>query len=160
LVLPQRCLQSLDAPLGKPPLFVRAGAAVPLLPEGVDTLVAASEPGVVTAASVATQVAAHLAVRGDASLGFDGGALSVRDAAAVRIEWAPASAPVARATVDMGGRSGGATTASQVTSSAGSIARVADEAAVAGCAGSCYAVSADGRRVWLRLAGAQGVEIK
>ena len=37
------------APYGKPPLYARAGAIVPLLPDGIDTLAQATDPSVITA---------------------------------------------------------------------------------------------------------------
>jgi alpha-D-xyloside xylohydrolase len=67
------------APLGKPPLFVRAGALIPMQAEGVDTQVDATEPGVVKDTG---ELWARGVVLGDASI--DG--LSIKDGASVSIK--------------------------------------------------------------------------
>ncbi|HTQ45705.1 MAG TPA: TIM-barrel domain-containing protein [Polyangiaceae bacterium] len=82
---------TVQAPLGQPPLFARAGGLVPMLPPDVDTLVSATAPGVVTLASRATELQARAWAAGPASVTVDDGSriALTDDAKGVTITWAP-----------------------------------------------------------------------
>jgi alpha-D-xyloside xylohydrolase len=82
---------TVQAPLGQPPLFARAGGLVPMLPSGIDTLVDASVPGVVTLASSAAELQARAWAAGPASVTVDDGSriAIADDAGGVTITWTP-----------------------------------------------------------------------
>ncbi|HEX8792168.1 MAG TPA: TIM-barrel domain-containing protein [Polyangiaceae bacterium] len=82
---------TVQAPLGQPPLFARAGGLVPMLPSNIDTLVGATAPGVVTLASLATDLEARAWVAGPASVTVDDGSriALTDDAMGVTIAWTP-----------------------------------------------------------------------
>lgn len=82
---------TVQAPLGQPPLFARAGGLVPMLPPGIDTLVGATAAGVVTLASQATELQARSWVAGPASVTVDDGSriALTDDAQGVTITWTP-----------------------------------------------------------------------
>jgi alpha-glucosidase (family GH31 glycosyl hydrolase) len=149
---------TVDAPLGSPPLFARAGGLVPMLPSGIDTLVDATAPGVVTLASRASELEARAWARGASSVVVDDGSeIDVADdASGVTVTWKPGSA--ARdltVDVDTRARTGATGAASTVdTLSGAALAAVADEAAVRGAPGAAWAVDAGRGHVWLRFAGA------
>jgi alpha-D-xyloside xylohydrolase len=97
------------APLGQPPLLARAGGIVPMLPPGIDTLVGASAPGVVTLASQAQEMRARAwappgrtSPSGDSSIRLDDGALiDVSDVGGeVAVSWQPGIA-ASNLTVDV-----------------------------------------------------------
>lgn len=93
---------TVDAPLGSPPLFARAGGLVPMLPEGIDTLVDATAPGVVSLASRKTEMAARAWPSGTSSVVLDdGSAIVVQDGSAgVTVSWEP-SGLVQNLTIDV-----------------------------------------------------------
>jgi hypothetical protein len=101
---------TVQAQLGQPPLFARAGGLVPMLPSGVDTLVDATVTGVVTLASKATQLAARAWVAGPASVTVDDGSriALADDASGVTIAWTPGVlARTLTIDVDLQARTGG-----------------------------------------------------
>jgi alpha-glucosidase (family GH31 glycosyl hydrolase) len=100
---------TVDAPLGSPALFARAGGLVPMLPPGIDTLVDASAPGVVTLASQAREMRARAwasnsgtAPAGDSAVALDDGAsIDVSDVGGqVTVTWQP-GATATNLTIDV-----------------------------------------------------------
>ena len=65
--------ETVPAPLGTPPLFVREGALVPLLPTGIDTVATATAPGVTSLAS-RSDVEGLAIVAGNRTANYDDGA--------------------------------------------------------------------------------------
>ena len=91
------------APLGTPLVFARAGALLPLLVDGIDTLEDASAPGTVSASAFAGSWEALGVVAGDARAAWDdGSALSIAERANdVYLRFAPAGGgKVVTATLD------------------------------------------------------------
>jgi len=151
---------TVPAPLGQPPLFARAGGLVPMLPPGIDTLVNATEPGVVTLASRSAEIAARSWASGPASVTLDDGSrIDVADAASgITVTWTPggpAGASATNLTIDVDtrarlGGSGAVTTV--VAASGGPIAPVSSQQAVAQSAGGAWAIV--GGHAYVRLVGA------
>jgi alpha-D-xyloside xylohydrolase len=147
---------TVDAPLGAPPVFVRAGAIVPLFPDGIDTLVASTAPGVVSLEGHEAEVEARVfaTTSGDATW-LDGASLTyTASSSALGVTWSPV-APVRDVFVAIDLRraafTGAAPHALTVTGAA--LTEVADEASVRASSASAFAVSSDGATMWLRLAG-------
>lgn len=138
------------APLGKPPLFARAGALVPLYPDGIDTLVDATEPGVVTLASRRAEAEARGWVRGASRAAFDDGAeIAIDDRPdGVAVTWSPGSART-MLTIDLDLRSH----AGNIAAVDGAGSQVADEAAVRASTTSAWAIDAASGRAWVRIVG-------
>jgi len=156
------------APLGQPPLFARAGGLVPMLPSGIDTLGDATEPGVVTLASRATEMTARAWASGSATVTLDDGSrIDVADGAAgITVTWTPAapSSPTAYSPVnltldvDTRTRAGGSGPLTTVTSASGGVlAPLSSAQAVAQSAGGAWAIVAG--HAYLRLVGAGSATI-
>ena len=81
-----------DAPLGKPPVFLRAGALLPLLPDGIDTLATATDGSTVTLAARAGEWEALSVPSGRSRATYDdGSALEVSDEPTeIRVRFTPA----------------------------------------------------------------------
>jgi len=113
---------TVPAPLGQPPLFARAGGLVPMLPAGIDTLVEASAPGVVTLASRAGEMQARAWAMGPSSVVLDDASrIDVTDdAQGVTVTWAPgATARQLTIDVDLRERTGSNGTPSTVETVSG-----------------------------------------
>ncbi len=152
--------ENVAAPLGQPPLFARAGAIVPMYPDGIDTLVDATEPGTVTLASRRAEAEARAWVMGAARTTFDdGAAIAIDDGAqGIGVAWTPGSART-MLTIDVDVRARmGATGAITMVDGAGS--RVADEAAVRASTTSAWAIDAAGGRAWIRIVGAGSAKLR
>ena len=82
-----------EAPLGKPPVFLRAGALLPSLPDGIDTLVSATDGATVPLAARAGEWEALSVPRGRSTATYDdGSALEVSDeGTGIRLRFAPAA---------------------------------------------------------------------
>jgi alpha-D-xyloside xylohydrolase len=93
---------TVQAPLGSPPLFARGGGLVPMLPAGIDTLVEASAPGVVTLASQIAEMQGRAWAMGTSSVILDdGSAITVNDAASgITVGWTQGTS-VANLTLDL-----------------------------------------------------------
>jgi hypothetical protein len=153
---------AVDAPLGSPPLFARAGGLVPMLPAGIDTLVEATAPGVVTLASQAADMRARAWPSGSASVALDdGGRLDVADdAGGVTVTWTPgASAVNLTADLDLRVRPGGAALTAVDTLSGAPLGPEATPAAVEGAAASAWSIDAAGGHAWLRFVGGGSARI-
>lgn len=147
-----------DAPLGHPPVFLRAGAILPLYPYGIDTLVEATEPGIVTLAARAGELEARVVVAGDATLRWDEDPLAL-----VQITDVPTALrldislpmPVNDLFMELDLRRAALpTTSSRSLSADGKApAQVADEAAARTCTESCWALSTDGQTMWVHIVG-------
>jgi alpha-D-xyloside xylohydrolase len=149
------------SPLGDTPAFVRAGAVVPLYPDGIDTLVAASDPTVVTLAMKQASVEARAFVEGPGAASFEeGSTVTVADASTgVSVAWKPV-APVTSVflTIDLRKSAIGSSGSLTATlAGGGAIAKVADEATARTTAAPCYATSAAGDMAWVSLSGASTV---
>jgi alpha-glucosidase (family GH31 glycosyl hydrolase) len=93
---------TVDAPLGSPPLFARAGGLVPMLPANIDTLVPASAPGVVTLVSQVAEMQGRAWAMGASSVVLDdGAAIAVNDGpGGVTVTWTR-GASVTNLTLDL-----------------------------------------------------------
>jgi len=149
------------APLGQPPLYVLAGAILPLLPDGIDTLVAATDPSTVSLAAMAGHDAASAWVRGPASATcLDGGVVRVADdASGVLVAWTPSSpGDTLTLTLDLSLRAGTSSPLVTVTTVSGSSVAVESSAgAVAAAAGAAGFLSGD--QAVLRLVGPSSVRL-
>jgi alpha-D-xyloside xylohydrolase len=147
------------APLGKPPVFVRMGAVLPLYPYGIDTLVEASEPGIVTLAARAKELEARVFVAGDVPP--QGGKLDLIQvwdtAAELRIGVLPPD-PVERVFLEVDLRRAALPASKSRTLTAWDdatpLSPVGNEAAVRACASTCWALSSDGQTAWIQTVGA------
>jgi hypothetical protein len=145
-----------QAPIGTPPLYVLAGALLPLLPPGIDTLVPSNDPSTVSLSALAGQDAASAWVRGAArATCLDGSTVSVTDdATGVLVTWAPSgTGSVMTMTLDLSQRSGttSALTALNVVSGA-SLTEETSAANVSSATGAAYFLSGD--QGALRMVGA------
>ncbi len=151
---------TVDAPLGAPPVFVRAGTIVPLFPDGIDTLVASTTPGVVSLERHEAEVEARaFATTSGRATWLDGASLAyAASSAALAVTWSPV-APVHDVFVAIDLRraafTGAAPRALTVTGAA--LTELADEASVRASTSSAFAVSSDGATMWLRLVGQTAV---
>ena len=93
---------TVQAPLGSPPLFARGGGLVPMLPAGIDTLVEATAPGVVTLASQVAEMQGRAWAMGASSVILDdGSAITVNDAGnGITVGWTQGTS-VANLTLDL-----------------------------------------------------------
>jgi hypothetical protein len=110
------------AVIGQPPLYVLAGTLLPLLPSGVDTLVASNDPSTVSLSAMAGTDDAAAWVRGPASATYlDGSMVTVTDdAAGVLVTWTPGgTGETLVITLDLSVRTGKTTPLSQVVSVSG-----------------------------------------
>ncbi len=152
------------APLGQPPLFARAGGLVPMLPPGIDTLVQATEPGVVTLASQASEIAARAWPRGASTVTLDDASrIDVADGGdGIVVTWTPGGPAGTSATnltidVDTRVRTGEPGPVTQV-SGTGFGAALSSQAAVAASSGNAWALSAG--HAYVRLVGAGRATIR
>jgi alpha-glucosidase (family GH31 glycosyl hydrolase) len=150
---------TVQAPIGTPPLYVLAGALLPLLPPGIDTLVPSNDPSTVSLSALAGQDAASAWVRGAArATCLDGSTVSVTDdATGVLVTWAPSgTGSVMTMTLDLSQRSGttSALTALNVVSGA-SLTEETSAANVSSATGAAYFLSGD--QGALRMVGATTV---
>ena len=143
------------APLGTPPLFARAGAAVPMLAADIDTLAQASVGSVVTVFDRASTVEGRAWVRGPAQAGYDDGAsLAIGDSTqGVSFTFTPGAAAQAVVVLaDLRSRTGQTAPITHVTAGGSDLPKLADENAVRAASGSAYALTGDS--LVLRLEGA------
>jgi alpha-D-xyloside xylohydrolase len=93
---------TIGAPLGSPPLFARAGGLVPMLPDGIDTLVDATAPGVVPLAAAKAEMRARAWPAGTSSVVLDdGSSIVIEDGSGgVTVTW-ESSGVVRNLTVDV-----------------------------------------------------------
>jgi hypothetical protein len=150
------------APLGQPAFFARAGGLVPILPPGIDTLGDATEPGVVTLASRATEMTARAWPSGPASVTLDDGSrIDVGDGAGgITVTWTPLRTAV-NLTIDVDTRVRTGTTGpvTSVTATSGeALAKLASASAVAQSSAGAWAIV--GGHAYVRLAGAGSVTIR
>jgi len=149
------------APYGKPPLFARAGAVVPLLPDGIDTLANATDPSVVTADARATTVEARAWIRGSAQASYlDGSTLVVDDeSAGLRVRFAPgATATSAVLVADVRSRTGMTSALTHVVASGAELPRLGSEGEVRHATTSAYFL--DDATLVLRLAGSVDARVE
>jgi hypothetical protein len=153
---------NVEAPIGQPPLFVRAGSLLPLLPAGIDTLVASNDPSTVSLSAMAGTDDASAWVSGPASATcLDGSTISVADdSSGVAVTWAPnGTGNVLVMTVDVSARTGGSVPPSSIVpTSGGALTLETSAAAVASATTSAYYLS--GTQATLRLEGAATVEFQ
>ncbi len=151
-----------QAPLGQPPLFVRAGSLLPMLPDGIDTVVAATDPSTVSLGAKAGQAEASAWVSGPAVASFlDGSGVSVADGAGgVEVVWTPAgSGRAITLTLDLRARTGKTAALSSVSVLSGAaVPVVASAAAAQSAVGGAYYLSGD--HAVLHLVGAADVRVE
>jgi alpha-D-xyloside xylohydrolase len=115
---------TLTAPavLGQPPLYVLAGTLLPLLPAGVDTLVASDDPSTVSLSAMAGLDDASAWVSGPASAAYlDGSTVTIGDdASGVLVTWTPGgTGETLVITLDLSLRTGKTAPLSQVVTVSG-----------------------------------------
>jgi alpha-D-xyloside xylohydrolase len=147
---------TVDAPLGSPPFFARAGGLVPMLPQGIDTLVAATAPGVVTLASQAAEMRARAWATAAASVILDdGAAITVLDAAdGVHVSWSR-GASATNLTLDLDLRTSAAGTSLHAVDTLSGVPLVAEPSAaqVEGSVTPAWAPGSAPGHVLLRFVG-------
>ncbi|MEI2779685.1 MAG: hypothetical protein V9G19_27760 [Tetrasphaera sp.] len=139
---------TVPAPIGRPALFMRQGAVIPMMASDVDTLSATDDPAVVDETDRATIVRARAIPAGDAAAA----GVSVHEsAAALTVTFAP-TAPVdeLRIEIDLRHRANPSSTVSAVTRATGDALTRADAPAAlsAGCR-DCW--NYDPTTGWLRV---------
>jgi alpha-glucosidase (family GH31 glycosyl hydrolase) len=145
---------TVQAPLGQPPLFVRSGAILATLPDGIDTLFASTDSSTVDVQSMAQFAEASAWVSGNASARtLDGGLIAIDDnASGVTINWTPSmSGRFLTITLDVSARTGKTTPLGNVTLSSGSITSASSEAAVRSATGNAYFLA--GNKLVIRIDG-------
>jgi alpha-glucosidase (family GH31 glycosyl hydrolase) len=150
------------APLGQPPFYARAGGLVPMLPPGVDTLVGATEPGVVTLASIGPEMTARAWASGSSTVTVDGGSrIDVVDTSTgVTITWTPGST-IGNLTLDMDTRvrTGSSTPVSTLSAlSGGPYAHVSSTAQVSSSSSGAWFTS--NGHAYVRFVGAGSVSLR
>ncbi|MEO7111011.1 MAG: TIM-barrel domain-containing protein, partial [Polyangiaceae bacterium] len=152
---------TMPAPIGQPPLFVRSGAILATLPDGIDTLFASNDPSTMSASSMAQFAEASAWVSGSASARtLDGGLIAVvDDASGVTINWTPsASGRFLTMTIDLSARTGKTAPLTAVSLSSDAITSAASEAAVRSATGSAYFLA--GNKLIVRVDGANAVLVR
>jgi alpha-glucosidase (family GH31 glycosyl hydrolase) len=152
---------TVPAPLGEPPLFVRSGAILAELPDGIDTLFASNDPSTVSAAAVAQFAEAAAWVSGNASARtLDGGLIVVMDdAAGVTINWTPSSSGrFLTMSLDLSARTGSSGALGKVTLESGSFTAVNSEAEVRSASSNAYFLA--GNKLVVRVDGANAVLVR
>jgi alpha-D-xyloside xylohydrolase len=151
---------TIDAPLGSPPVFLRAGALLPLYPDGIDTLVDATAPGIVTLAMRAGDVDAKGAVSGESRASWsEGSTLSVEEGPSdIAVSFRP-KAPVESvvAQLRLATSALAASAKHSVMQNGSPVSEVPDEASVRACADTCYAETSG--TVWIHARGDSDVRI-
>lgn len=150
----------MDAPLGRPLLFVRQSAVIPLLPEDVVTLAPTDDPMIVDASDRAAIVRARVIPGADRSITLEDNSVIRAQAtgATARVQWAPgAEATELRLQIDWAQRMGAAamTPPASVEREGGgplSTGSVADVRA--GACGECWAYDSASAALWITLRGA------
>jgi hypothetical protein len=135
-----------------------------MLPDGIDTLVEATAPGVVTAAAQAAHVEARAWAAGVRSVALDDGSVvSVEEGeGGIDVSWAPgAAARDLFLDVDLRERrsTGGPLTAVATTSGA-TLTQVADEAHVRAATGGAWALDGTKGHAWIRIPQAGSARIQ
>jgi alpha-glucosidase (family GH31 glycosyl hydrolase) len=150
---------TVPAPFGQPPLFARAGGLVPMLPPGIDTVVEATEPGVVTLGSMAKEMTARAWPSGPASVTLDDGSrIDVADGSSgITVTWTPLLT-LANLTLDVDTRVRTGTSGPVTSVSGGALTRLASQAAVAQSATGAWAIV--GGHAYVRMVGAASVTIR
>lgn len=149
------------APLGQPPFFVRSGAILATMPDGIDSLFASNDPSTVSATSMAQYAEASAWVSGNASARtLDGGLVVVMDdASGITINWTPSSSGrFLTATIDLSARTGKTAALTKVTLESGSITSANSEAAVRSASSNAYFLA--GNRLVVRVDGANAVLVQ
>ena len=150
-----------QAPIGQPPLYILAGSLVPMLPAGIDTLVASSDPSTVSLGAMAGQDAASAWVRGDASATcLDGSDITITDdASGVVVTWAPVgTGETLTITLDLSQRTGTTSALTHVSQTYGDSLTLESSAANVASAPVAAAYLA-GNQAVLRLVGPTSVRL-
>ena len=150
-----------QAPIGQPPLYVLAGSLLPMLPSGIDTLAASSDPSTVSLSAMAGLDLASGWVSGPATATcLDGSVVTVADGASgVLVTWAPAgTGHTLTVTLDLSQRTGTTMPLTTVTAVSGAAPTAEPSAAaVTSATGSAYYLA--GEEAVLQLASAGSVQI-
>jgi alpha-D-xyloside xylohydrolase len=153
---------AVQSPLGQPPLFVRAGALLPLYPGGFDTMIASTDASTVSLSAMAGFDVARSWVSGNATASFpDGSTVTVNDDANdVEVIWTPMGTGNALTiTVDLtahGGQPG--SISSVVVASGSALTNLGSTGNVGTATTGAYVL--DGDTAVLRLFGASDVHIQ
>jgi alpha-glucosidase (family GH31 glycosyl hydrolase) len=145
---------SVKAPLGTVPLWALEGSLLPTLPDGIDTLVAATTPGTVSLQAKAGLDTAMGWVKGPAEARWpDGSTLSIDDdAKGVTLSFEPrGTGRVSTFTLDVSARARKGPPTRVVALSGGSFTKVATDAEVLAAKGNAYHLS--GEQATFRIEG-------
>jgi alpha-D-xyloside xylohydrolase len=151
-----------EAPIGQPPLYVLAGSLLPLLPPGIDTLVASDDPSTVSLSAMAGIDVASAWVAGPATATcLDGSTIAITDeSSGVGVTWSPSGVgSVLTVTLDLSQRTGSSGPVSQVVSVSGA-SPVSEPSAAAVSTASANAYYLLGTEAVVRLVGAASVRIE
>ena len=156
---------TVDAPIGQPPVLVRQGALVPLLPADVDTLVPVDDPAIVDRMDRPFLRALSFPAERHTITTEEGVTLTVeRTAAGVDVDYAVSATATVhdlRLRVLLDRASTPLTTVASVTADGIAIAPAADLATVAaGCDGACWAREGSELALSLRSMTATHVEVR
>jgi hypothetical protein len=153
------------APLGRPRLFLRQGAVVPLLADDVATLASTDDPGVVDADDRRAVLRARIVPAGSREVTLEDGArIAVEEGAAgMLLAFAPGrEASELRAEVDWAHRGAGGSAAVTAVEreDGGALAEATDETTVArGCDG-CWFFARDRGVLRIAVRGAARVRVR
>ena len=155
---------TVPAPLGSPPVFVRRGAIIPMLPGDLDTLVDASDPTIV-GASDRPWLRFWILPEGDRDATTEEGLdLSVHHTGdGLDLEVTPRSGGFedARLRIDLANAEPPLTSVSSVTTGGTPVATAASRAAVeAGCDGTCWFRDGDELLVSVRSPAATAITVR
>ena len=143
--------ETVPAPIGRPPFFVREGALVPLYPAGIDTLAPAVAPSIVSLAS-RSDVEARAIVRGSKSARWDDGTQLdvIDDGTKLAVKLVPGSrAKEALVDLDLRRRTGGPASPSKVTDGSVELPKRASEQDLRSTPGPGYVFAAE--RLFVRV---------
>ena len=154
---------TVDAPLGEPPLFVRQGALLPMLPGDLDTLVETAAP--VVSPSARPFMRARSIPSGGTSVRFEEGIdLSVeRDAEGMKVMVSIDGSGVSdlRLEIDLAHAQPVVTTITAFEVGGAPVSAATDADAVrAGCDGVCWFRDGDTLLISIRAAGATAIDIR
>ncbi len=152
----------MDAPLGRPLLFVRQSAVIPLLAEDVATLAATDDPTIVDATDRASVLRARVVAGALRSITVaDGSAITAQSMdGSVRVQWQPGrEASELRLQIDWQNRLGAMMAPPATVSVEGGAALAASPLADvrAGVCTSCWAFDPASRELFVTVRGAQTV---
>jgi alpha-D-xyloside xylohydrolase len=153
---------SVPAPLGAPPVFVRVGAILPMLPDDLDTLIPTTDPSVIDPTQrpwLRARVIPGSANRVSTEEGIDIAAERVTDGVDLELGFSATGLRDLRLRLDLAHAEPAMTSVSGVNVDGTPLTAAADAATVeAGCDGACWAM--DGADLVLSVRGVDGASVQ